>query len=562
MSLAVPHRRCVIHALLCLLLWLPMVAQAQTRAWLDRSQVGLGETVTLNIETDSAASPDLAPLQADFEVGSQSRSQQTRWSGGRTQRSTLFGFALTPRRSGSLTVPALSLGSARTAPLPLQVDAVAGRSDSDARAFIEVVVDDDSPYVQQSVGVVVQLYYAAQLAAGELVLDAPDGASLQVVGQDRSDVQEINGRRYNRVQRHYLLVPERSGALTLPAARFSGRTAGGFFQDMFGTDPGDGRISAASNTQVLQVQPQPADAPLPWLPLHQLSLRYTQVPRQAQAGQAATVEVEARVRGATRSQFPALPVPDAVDGAQLFAEPAQYEESFDGATPVLRVTRRYAVVPRAGGTLQVPGLQMAWWDVGAGQARQASLPPLPLQVAAAADGQGAGTVQAIDTQSALPDDATAAAPVSGTATADRPWPWLAAVGGLLLLWLLTLVWGWRRGRRAALPSATSAVAGPARSSPSTDATALRRLLDTGDLGEVADHLCAMAGVARLEQVIEKLGDPRQRQALMDLQRARWAGQGDLPAVRRALRQAFHDRPHWSTRSEPAQTALPPLYPPG
>ena len=88
------------------------------------------------------------------------------------QQRNLYGVALTPRRSGALVVPGLQVGSTRTAPLTLQVDAAAvAGPDSNAMAFIETVVDDPTPYVQQSVGVVVRLYFASQLASGELVLD-------------------------------------------------------------------------------------------------------------------------------------------------------------------------------------------------------------------------------------------------------------------------------------------------------------------------------------------------------------------------------------------------------
>ena len=56
-------------ACLALLWLLAGVAGAETRAWLDRSQVREGETVTLNIQTDQpGVAPDYAPLQADFEV--------------------------------------------------------------------------------------------------------------------------------------------------------------------------------------------------------------------------------------------------------------------------------------------------------------------------------------------------------------------------------------------------------------------------------------------------------------------------------------------------------------
>jgi len=550
--------------LLLMLLCLPWCAQAQTRAWLDRAQVDLGDTVTLNIQTDSDAAPDLAPLRADFELSNQTRSRQVEWSNGRMQTRTLHGVALSPRRAGTVVLPPLQVGSVSTPALQLQVrEAAPARNDGSALAFIETEVDDRSPYVQQSVGVVVRLYYAAQLASGSLVLDTPAGASLQVVGQDRTDVREVNGRRYNVAERRYLLIPERSGPLTLVGARFDGRSAGSFFDDFFG-GRGDGRLRAAAADQTLQVQAQPADAPQPWLPLHDLRLRYTLAPNRARSGEAATIEVEAVAVGATRAQFTELPVPDVGADAQVFAEPAQYDETFVGGSPQLKITRKYAIVPRREGALTVPGMQLRWWDVTAGQARSSTLPDLTLAVAMGAAGAPSpvSPVQAVDTDAALPgSEGELAADGERPSRAAAPWPWMAAVGGLVLLWLLTLWWGWRRGRQRAdvsVPLAAADGAGATRSSTK----ALRRVLESEDLSVVATTLCAMAGVARLEQVMAKLGDTRQRAALQALQQARWAGEGDLVAVRRQLKEAFHDGPHWSQPAEIAQTGLPPLYPRG
>lgn len=550
---------------LCAVLFcLPGGAAAQTRAWLDRAQVEAGGTVTLNIQTDTSASPDFSPLRADFDLSGQTRSRQVEWANGRLQTRTLHGIALAPRRTGSLVVPPLEVGDTRTPALQLQVSAARpARRDGSAVAFIETDVDDRSPYAQQSVGVVVRLFYAAQLASGALVLETPAGASLQVVGQDRSDVREINGRRYNVVERRYLLIPERSGPLRLAGARFDGRTAGGFFEDFFGS--GDGRMHAVAPEQVLQVRAQPAAAPQPWLPLQDLRLRYTLAPERARSGEAATLEVEAVALGATRAQFTELPVPDPGSDAQVFAEPARYEETFSGRSPQLKVTRRYSIVPRAAGTLRVPGLQMRWWDVGSGQARSTRLPDLVLAVAAGRGGGAASTAppSTVDTEAALPgaDDVAPAAPAPAGAAA-RPWPWIALAGGLLVAWLLTLWWGWRRGRRVVAAAApASAPAGPtAAARPSL--AELRRALDSDGLAEVAAILCAMGGVSRLEQVVAQLDDPRQREAIEVLQRARWGGAGDLPAVRRQLKAALHDGPHWARRPQSGQTGLPPLYPRG
>lgn len=431
-----------------------------------------------------------------------------------------------------------------------------------ATAFLEMEVDDDAPYVQQSVGIVVRLYYASQLLSGELGLDAPDGASLQRVGQDRSLVREVNGRRYNLVERRYLLIPERSGPLLLPGPRFEGRAAGGFFDEMFGG--GNGRLRASAPDRSLQVQAQPPGAAQPWLPLHDLRLRYTAAPDRARAGEAVTVVVEAMADGATRAQFPELPTLDAGAGAQVFAEPAQFDESFNGSTPQLKLTRRYAIVPRQPGTLVVPGLRIPWWDVRSGQAQTATLPDLTLTVAAG--GTGTATVPVptpLDTREALPDVEDAlAAPFAAAPAPTRPWGWIAAAAGFALLWLLTLLWVWRQRRRAAAAVVATRTPGPAEG-PRPSLAQLRQQLDTGGLDEVIASLALMGGVADLQGVLERLHDPAQREALLAMQAARWSPQGgNVAQARQALRRAFHDGPHWQPASAIDHTGLAPLYPPG
>ena len=59
-------------------LLLATTAQAQTRAWLNRDRIALGETATLNVETDQPGvdAPDYSPLLGDFALSGNSSSQQ------------------------------------------------------------------------------------------------------------------------------------------------------------------------------------------------------------------------------------------------------------------------------------------------------------------------------------------------------------------------------------------------------------------------------------------------------------------------------------------------------
>ncbi len=532
---------------------LPAAVQAATRAWLDRTAIGQDETATLNIETDQpGVAPDYTPLEAAFELG-----QPHGNSPDGVRR--LFGIALSPKTTGALVVPALQVGAERTAPMLLQVAAPAARR-AHGDVFLETTVDDQSPYVQQSVGVSVRLHYATPLLQGELSQDAPDGASLQRVGDDVQGSREVGGRRYHVVERRYLLVPERSGELRLPPARFRGRSAGGFFDELFGNDRS---LSAQAEGIVLHVRAQPAGAPQPWLPLHGLELRYRDAPARARVGEAVELVVEARAQGATAAQFPDIPAPS-VPGAQIFAERAQASERFVDGRPHVTVTRRFSLVPLRPGPLEVPSVSLEWWDASAGKARRARLPALELQAAPAAAGatdlqpaSGAGMpVDGAD----MPGAVDAAGVVAHDRRASSWWKLLALL--LALLWLATLAWAawlWLRTRQSPAPMPARAATG---GSPRPVAADLRRVLDTGSFDEAARMLERMASppASGLDQVIARLADPSQQHALEAMRRALWAGHGDPGQARMALRAAFRHGPVWKASGHEPAAPLAPLYP--
>lgn len=533
-------------------------AQAATRAWLDRTQVSLGDSATLSIETDQASAiPDFSPLRADFDISGQGSTRQLQIANGASTTRTTHVINLAPRRPGTLTIPALQVGQERSAPLALVVTpASVATAASNATAFMETDVDDANPYVQQSVGVTLRLFYAVPLASGQLDLAAPEGASMQRVGDDVQSSRLVNGRRYNVVERRFLLVPDRSGKLVIPGARFEGRSAGGWIDDLIG----DGRRELHANgvPRVLEVRAQPADAPQPWLPLRDLRMRYVAAPQSLRAGEAATLVVEVVAQGATQTQMPELPIPS-VPGAQVFPEPPQYYESANGGSPQVKLTRSYSLVPNGAGKLVVPGMKVAWWDVRAGAPKTASLPDLTLQVAPGMGGFADSTLPMAAGPGVTNENALAGvrAPTRGV---GRYWPWLAI--GFAVLWLATLAWAMRR-RASPLPRGRAMQVDSAIEAPRPTQTLpdLKRVLDSGDLDEVGEVLRGMSSPpsADMDALAAKLDSTTQREALEQLRRARWAD-GDGVAARAALRAAFREGPVWRASPKAAAEILPPLYP--
>lgn len=539
--------RVVALALAWLLAVIVLPVHAQTRAWLDRAQVGHGETATLNIQTDqSVSSIDYAPLQRQFDVGGQTVRRSYQRTNGRSTTTSLFAVGIRPRAPGVFSVPALRVGNTTTAPLQLTVVAPSVMPASgDADAFVETVVDAARPYVQQAVGVQVRLHYAVPLMSGQLEQDPPTGASLRQVGEDLTYQRQIDGRRYNVVERRFLLIPERSGVLTLPGARFNGQTMGGFFDQVF--DDGRKAVSAASPARRLDVQPIPARAPQPWLPLHDLKLRYAQAPTQARAGEAVAVEIEVIADGASAAQLPPVTLAD-TPGLQLFADPPQVDEQFVDGRPRSILRRRISIVPLQAGTVSVGGPRIEWWDAAQGVARTAMLPPLQLQVA---PGEGVAKDPA-EAPAKLEADAEAgASAAAGGAVLSRWWPWIV-LGGVAVLAALAL-WRWPRASRAVAPEPDGVK--PMRIPP------LKAALAGGDLALIAQALGAAAGLRSddLDAVRKRLDDAAQLDAVIQLQAARW-GDGDAGSALAALRRAFAKGARWRVAARASGSLLPPLYP--
>ena len=533
----------------------PPAQAQQLRAWLDRDRIALGETATLNIEIEraDADAPDYSPLLGDFRLSGNTSSRSFESVNGVSRVRTLFAVALQPRREGVIGIPGLLVGGQRTQPLTLTVTP---SSSTPAHAgdvvFIESEADAQQPYVQQAVGYTVRLYSATPLVSGQLDQVEPDGASLQRIGNDVQYTREIAGRRYTVVERHYQLIPERSGTLAIPGAQFRGRGAGGFFDDLFGD--GQQELQAGGAPRVLDVRAIPASAAQPWLPLRALTLRWLSAPQDARAGEAVAVTVEAIADGATAAQLPELQLPS-IPGAQVFADPPQSDETFVDGRPQVKLVRRFSIVPAQAGALRIAGPKLPWWDVRAGSARTASLPDIEIHVAPGANGPGAAP--AAPTAATDAGDGRGWMRVPGVQGEVRPWAFAAVV--FALLWLITFMWGLHRHPQA-VPAATDA--GPSgKAPPAASPMLLKRALDSGDLGDVVDALLAMAvpPVRDLDALKLRLGDARQRDAVDALQRARW-GDGDGTVARASLRAAFERGPQWREPVARQASPLPPLYP--
>ncbi len=511
-------------------------ATAEVRAWLDRSSVGMGETVTLNIES-AGDEPDFSVLEHDFRIAGRSTSSEVRIINGAMARTNLWAVALEPLHEGSIAIAPIPVGNDHTPPLSLDVQPMArGSASSGDDVFLEVEADTTTPYVQQQVGYTVRLFYAVSITEGNLDDPSGDGLQLRRIGQDANYARQVGARRYNVVERRYALTPEHSGSLTVRPVTFRGRVAdargfNGFFSQ------GSPRVTG-SETITLDVRPAPTGAPLPWLPAQAVRLQddASRLPAEAHVGDALELTMTVEVTGLSAEQIPELQLPK-IDGAEVYPDQETRETTDVEGRSVGRRSRTFAIVPLREGTLDLPERSLSWWNLQSDKSQRSTLPARHLQVLPGAAG---GSVKSQGTVTAPTGEATAVVPVASPPATSSAWLWQALALGFALAWLVTLI-AWHRARQ-------HGGAGDPAESARADADsvawrpALAHALAREDLAAARRALLRIRpGLGDLDALADQLRDDAQCEAVRALDRVLYRGdaRGDLVA---RLRQAFGRAP--------------------
>ena len=113
-----------IHWLLALLLFAAQAQAATFSASVDRKEVTEQDTFNLMLrysEQVGFGSPDLTPLQNDFQILNQQRSNQFRSVNGKTESFTEWTLTLTAKRSGQLTIPPIRFDDQQSQPITISV---------------------------------------------------------------------------------------------------------------------------------------------------------------------------------------------------------------------------------------------------------------------------------------------------------------------------------------------------------------------------------------------------------------------------------------------------------
>ncbi|MDA7088496.1 BatD family protein [Pseudomonas sp. SA3-5] len=544
--------------LLCTLLLSLLALQASAQSFTassDRARLSTSETFELTLESDDAtqfSKPDLSPLDTLFEVLGTRQFNRLTTLDGESRAITRWVVTLQPKHSGYVVVPPLSLGDLQSLPITLHVQEAASASATSklAPVFIDASLDQESVYVQAQSVLTLRIYHSVSLYDDSSLspLEMPE-ARVEQLGKPRTYEKDINGIRHGVIELRYAIFPQRSGELTIPAQAFSAtlvdRSNSNDFQP-FGPRPG--KIVRVRSPEIpLTVKAKPADYPneAPWLPARGLSLAQTWSPQpdKVKVGDSLTRSLLLKADGLSSAQLSPLPA-TAVKGLRRYPDQPKLANQISDHGVIGSREEREALVPNHSGQLELPAVEIVWWNTLEDRLERTSLPAHSLEVLPA---------PVLETE-LLPSETPAQAWVQGPPL----WPWQLSSAILTVSTLLGFGLWWHARRQPAIARANQTGPSPRtllddlkRACLANDSQATRHALDAW-ARQQPETLAAMAArFVPLSDALDGLNG-----ALYSEIGQHWQGDD----LWRAIRTLPSNEAGSSNEATQETSPLPPLYP--
>lgn len=280
-----------------------------------------------------------------------------------------------------------------------------------AEPFIEVELEPAEPYVQQQVTYTLRLYRDSHLQQGDFLRPETPHVLLRHAGSSEPHRLVHQGREMEVLEERWLLFPQRSGLLELPAPVFSGR-------DFY----------LRGEPARLRVRPRPVGSgDFPWLVTDELGLteEWNGSLEGVRGGDSRLREIRISARQVTGAQIPPLDLPP-LPHFSLHRLPPRISDTFEAGELWGERVETFLYVANGEGRGMLPAIEIRWWNPEKERVVVKRLAPIGYSIEAGHSG--------ISRQSS-------AAPVADEAEVKReghPWfTWpVVLVIAMVLLWLV------------------------------------------------------------------------------------------------------------------------------
>jgi hypothetical protein len=370
------------------------------------TSIGLDQQAVLEVRVEGASQdlpePDL-PTLPTIEVYSQGRSSNYSWINGQVSSSVTYRYLLLPQKPGKFPIEPISVvyeGRRYTGNVveltvlnqsqparPAEPTESSARTADSRDYFLEAAVDKSAPYVNDQVLLTLRFCTAVQYyGSPELAEPTTTGFWTEVIGNKAPYYQNIGGRRYKVIERLYALFPTQTGELTIGPATITATVATnrrqtrdpfGAFNDFFGRGE---EVAIRSRALAVKVKALPQSGrPADFSgTVGQFDMRAHADKTQVEMNQPVTVSIMISGTGNIKSVAePAIP-----ESEDFRVYRASSSEKTATANDRLGGTKVFeeVFVPRRPGSLEIPALQLTYFDSASGGYQTVSTQPIRLVV--------------------------------------------------------------------------------------------------------------------------------------------------------------------------------------
>ena len=436
-----------------------LVFAAAPMVSVDHTQVPLDGRITLQIVAQDSddSNPNLNPLSLDFNVLGTTMSSEIRLINNKVSREKTWSIILTPKRSGTLTIPSLSLGKEKTNPITIRVAAAATdpanpptqeSPQNKEPIFMQTSVVPKTVYEGQAGLYTVKMFYNTSVREPALAIPDMGDAKLIHIGTDTNQRTTIDGKNYQVLEQHYAVIAQKDGVLELKSPLLQGYRLDLTRSDSFNNPWQPFRISAPSVSLKVNTVPGMSKSTW-WLPSTKITLTdsWSDNPPQFQSGVPVTRTLTLTAQNVTAEQLPSI-APKQNKGFQLYPDKPLLNTDSNGFQLQASRTEKTAYLPNASGQLVIPAITIDWWNTDSNSPKKLTIPAYTVNVADSAN-TVTGTAP---TPLSLRNDAVQnIQPTNNRHWYQRPFVILSIM--LALIWITTVFLWWRSSKPLATAKA-------------------------------------------------------------------------------------------------------------
>jgi len=426
-----PHY--LIWLVLALCVTLPQVSHSATlTSTVNRNQISTNETLTLIVSIDEqvdSSDLNLNALQENFDIlaaSPQSRSSINIINGkSEKNASTVWTITLVAKREGIATIPAFSIGSARSKAISIKVSNSASNANSSTLPLaVSVTPSVKSVYPNQ------QFIVEIELSARGNVRDL-NGPQLLI---ENADVEAFDQQTFQRVDNgiarqivilKYSVFAKQAGKLVIPVMTYTGLQNAR--RSLFGAN--GNQVIARSKPIEITVNEIPTLGNRQWFPADNVSISANLSGDAAilKVGEPITRTITITAEGQQASAIP--PLDQSLIDSQLksYKDQPQLETTKSKQGFIATRIESEAIVANKAGDYVLPEVTIDWWNTRSKQWQTATLKQQTLNVTGLA-----APVNTVPTQYS-PDFNTDNALPSGASESNKLWQFISAGLGLIVL---------------------------------------------------------------------------------------------------------------------------------